>query len=63
ANGSLEVMQRGLDVVMHELYDHMMKILVYRVRVIKSIQRDHGHRIMATSQQSAAMLERIGMLE
>ncbi|GJR86060.1 putative reverse transcriptase domain-containing protein, partial [Tanacetum coccineum] len=53
ADRSLDVMQRGLDVVMHELYDHMMKILVYRVRVIKSIQRDHGHRIMATSQQSA----------
>ncbi|GJX34091.1 hypothetical protein Tco_0245648 [Tanacetum coccineum] len=28
-----------------------------------SLERDHGHRIVATSQQSAAMLERIGTLE
>nr|GEU68166.1 hypothetical protein [Tanacetum cinerariifolium] len=48
-DGSLEVLQRGLDVVMHELYDHMVEILVPRVRVIESFQRDHGHRIMATS--------------
>ncbi|GKA31601.1 hypothetical protein Tco_0717906 [Tanacetum coccineum] len=36
-NGSLEVMQRGLDVVMQELYDHMMEIPVHRVRVIESV--------------------------
>ncbi|GKC71554.1 putative reverse transcriptase domain-containing protein [Tanacetum coccineum] len=63
ADGSLEVMQIGLDVVMHELYDHMVEILVHRVRVIESVQRDQGHRIVATSQQSAAMSERIGTLE
>ncbi|GKD89839.1 hypothetical protein Tco_1365346 [Tanacetum coccineum] len=28
-----------------------------------SLERDHGHRIVATSQQSTAMLERIGMLK
>ncbi|GJX66520.1 hypothetical protein Tco_0300863 [Tanacetum coccineum] len=49
ADGSLEVMQKGLDVVMQELYDHMMEILVHRVRVIESVQRDQGHRIVATS--------------
>ncbi|GJZ83483.1 hypothetical protein Tco_0648656 [Tanacetum coccineum] len=54
---------RGLDVVMQELYDHMVELLVHRVSVIESVQRDQGHRIMATSQQSAAMSERIGMLE
>ncbi|GJZ93472.1 hypothetical protein Tco_0665537 [Tanacetum coccineum] len=63
ANGSLEFMQRGLDVVMQELYDHMVEILVHRVRVIESVQRDQGHRIVATSQQSADMSERIGTLE
>ncbi|GJR43835.1 putative reverse transcriptase domain-containing protein [Tanacetum coccineum] len=60
ADGSLEVMQRGLDVVMQELYDHMVKILIHRVRVIQSVQRDEGHRIKATSQQTAAMSKRIG---
>ncbi|GKB38497.1 hypothetical protein Tco_0883439, partial [Tanacetum coccineum] len=63
ADGSLEVMQRGLDVVMQELYDHMVEISVHRVRVIESVQRDHGHRIVATSQQNTAMSERIGTLE
>ncbi|GKC23945.1 reverse transcriptase domain-containing protein [Tanacetum coccineum] len=37
ADGSLEVMQRGLDVIMQELYDHMVEILVHRVRVIESV--------------------------
>ncbi|GKD74441.1 hypothetical protein Tco_1332723 [Tanacetum coccineum] len=37
ADGSLEVMQRGLDIVMQELYDHMVEIPVHRVRVIESI--------------------------
>nr|GEW57178.1 hypothetical protein [Tanacetum cinerariifolium] len=60
---SLEVMQRGLHVVMQELCDYMVEIPIHRVRVIESVQRDQGHRIMATSQQSAAMSERISTLE
>nr|GEX23173.1 putative reverse transcriptase domain-containing protein [Tanacetum cinerariifolium] len=63
ADGSLEVMQRALDMVMQELYDYMVQIPFYRVRVIESVQRDQGHRIMVTSQQSADMSERIGTLE
>ncbi|GJT59171.1 putative reverse transcriptase domain-containing protein [Tanacetum coccineum] len=63
ADGSLEVTQRGLDVVMHELYDHMVEIPFHRVRVIESVQRDQGHRIVATSQQSASMSESIGTLK
>ncbi|GJX82630.1 putative reverse transcriptase domain-containing protein [Tanacetum coccineum] len=63
ANGSLEVMQKGLDVVMQELYDHMVEILVHRVRVIESVQSDQGHRIGVTSQQSAAMSEMISTLK
>ncbi|GJW34379.1 putative reverse transcriptase domain-containing protein [Tanacetum coccineum] len=60
---SLDAMQRGLDVVMQELYDHMIEILVHRVRVIESIQREQGHRITAASEQSAAMSKRISTLE
>ncbi|GJS45764.1 hypothetical protein Tco_0595885 [Tanacetum coccineum] len=45
------------------LNDHMVEISFHRVIVIESFQSDQGHRIMATSQQSAAMSERIGMLE
>ncbi|GKB21553.1 hypothetical protein Tco_0855476, partial [Tanacetum coccineum] len=41
----------------------MVEIFVRRIRVIESVQRDQGHRMMATSQQSAAMSERIGTLE
>ncbi|GKF08806.1 hypothetical protein Tco_0043030, partial [Tanacetum coccineum] len=33
------------------------------VEVIESVQRDHGHKIIATGQQSADMLERIRELE
>ncbi|GJX40625.1 hypothetical protein Tco_0255615, partial [Tanacetum coccineum] len=33
------------------------------IEVIKSVQRDQGHRIVATRQQSADMLERIGELD
>ncbi|GJS66143.1 putative reverse transcriptase domain-containing protein [Tanacetum coccineum] len=46
ADGSLEVMQRGLDVVMQELYDRMMEIPVHRVGVIESVQRDQRLRGM-----------------
>nr|GEZ46486.1 hypothetical protein [Tanacetum cinerariifolium] len=63
ADGSLEVMQIGLDVVMQEIYDHMVKILVHRVRVIESVQREQGHMIVATSQQSAAMSKMISTSE
>nr|GEZ35714.1 hypothetical protein [Tanacetum cinerariifolium] len=41
-DGSLEVMQRGLDMVMQELYDHMVEIQVHRVRVIESVQKGPG---------------------
>ncbi|GJY93946.1 hypothetical protein Tco_0509728 [Tanacetum coccineum] len=73
ARGTVEI---GVDRVTHpvvrmtllsllerELYYHMVEIPVHRFSVIKSVQRDQGHRIMATSQQSAAMSERIGTLE
>ncbi|GJS74909.1 hypothetical protein Tco_0997671 [Tanacetum coccineum] len=43
ADRSLEVMQRGLDVVMQELYDHMREIPVERIAVIKYAQRSSGY--------------------
>ncbi|GJU94409.1 hypothetical protein Tco_1319165 [Tanacetum coccineum] len=63
ANGSLVVIQRGLDVVMQELYDHMVEILIHRVGVIESVRRDQGYRIVATSHRGAAMSEMTSMLE
>ncbi|GJW80361.1 putative reverse transcriptase domain-containing protein [Tanacetum coccineum] len=53
----------GEDSLELELCDHMVEIPIHRVRVIESVQRDQGHRIVATSQQSVAMSERIGTLE
>ncbi|GKE29923.1 putative reverse transcriptase domain-containing protein, partial [Tanacetum coccineum] len=38
-------------------------ILVYRIQAIESVQRDQGHQIVATGQQSADILERIQELE
>nr|GEU72777.1 reverse transcriptase domain-containing protein [Tanacetum cinerariifolium] len=46
-----------------EDYPDLVNILVHRVRVIESVQRDQGHRIVATSQQGAAILEMICTLE
>nr|GEW49976.1 reverse transcriptase domain-containing protein [Tanacetum cinerariifolium] len=40
-------------------YYHTVEILVHRVQVIKSIQRDQGHKIVATGQYSAVQSERI----
>ncbi|GKB65069.1 hypothetical protein Tco_0921255 [Tanacetum coccineum] len=44
-------------------HDHTVEILIHRVRVIESIQRDQGHRIVASSQQGTVMSERINELE
>ncbi|GJW00185.1 hypothetical protein Tco_1555436, partial [Tanacetum coccineum] len=41
----------------------MEEIPVHRVQAIESVQRDQGHRIVATGQQSADMLEKIRELE
>nr|GEX17963.1 hypothetical protein [Tanacetum cinerariifolium] len=51
------------DSSLEEVYDHMVEIPVHRVKVIKSFQRDQGHRIVATSQQSVSMSEMISMLK
>ncbi|GJS64304.1 reverse transcriptase domain-containing protein [Tanacetum coccineum] len=41
--------------LVQRFHDHTMEILVHRVLAIESIQRDHGHRIIATGQRSADM--------
>ncbi|GJU70705.1 hypothetical protein Tco_1262110 [Tanacetum coccineum] len=57
ARGPIEV---RVDRVTHpRFHDHTEEILVHRVQAIESVQRDPGHRIIATGQQSANMLERI----
>ncbi|GJR24208.1 putative reverse transcriptase domain-containing protein [Tanacetum coccineum] len=63
ADRSREVMPIGLDVVMQELYDHIVEIPVQRIRVIESVHRDQGHRMIVTSQHSVSMSESIGTLE
>ncbi|GJY23260.1 hypothetical protein Tco_0396918 [Tanacetum coccineum] len=65
ARGIIEIRMDkiGLDVVMQELYDHMVEISVRRIKVIESVQRDQGHRMMTARQQSTAMSKRIGTLE
>ncbi|GJV16144.1 hypothetical protein Tco_1361467 [Tanacetum coccineum] len=51
------------DVLRDRGIDARVEIPVRRVQVIESVQRDQGHRIIATRQQSADMLERIRELE
>nr|GEY01769.1 reverse transcriptase [Tanacetum cinerariifolium] len=52
-----------LDCVGITFHDYTVEILVHRVQAIEGIQRDQGHRIVATGQQSTDMLERIEELE
>ncbi|GJT32093.1 hypothetical protein Tco_0922512 [Tanacetum coccineum] len=61
--GVVEVTYETLGDLVKRFHDHTKEILVRRVQVIESVQRDQGHRIVATGQQSADMLERIGELE
>ncbi|GKA32442.1 reverse transcriptase domain-containing protein [Tanacetum coccineum] len=49
--------------LVQRFHDHTEEISVRRVQVIESIQRDQGHRIVVTGQQSTDMLERIRELE
>ncbi|GJV94751.1 hypothetical protein Tco_1546328 [Tanacetum coccineum] len=55
--------ERGLDALVQELHDHLVEIPVRRIRVIETVQRDKGHMMLAASQQSAVMVDRIGVLE
>ncbi|GKD78014.1 hypothetical protein Tco_1340635, partial [Tanacetum coccineum] len=61
--GAVEVTYETLGDLVQRFHDHTKEIPVRRVQVIESVQRDQGHRIVATGQQSADMLERIRELE
>ncbi|GJW97875.1 hypothetical protein Tco_0179683 [Tanacetum coccineum] len=61
--GVVEVMYETLGDLVQRFHDHTDEILVRRVQVTESVQRDHGYRIVATGQQSADILERIRELE
>nr|GEV52465.1 hypothetical protein [Tanacetum cinerariifolium] len=45
-----EVVQIGLDEIVHELHDHLEEIPVWRIRVIESVQIDQGRRMLVASQ-------------
>ncbi|GJV96618.1 putative reverse transcriptase domain-containing protein [Tanacetum coccineum] len=59
----VEVTYETLGDLVQRFHDHTEEIPVRRVQVIKSVQMDQGHRIVATGQQSTDMLERIEELE
>ncbi|GJU25051.1 hypothetical protein Tco_1163672 [Tanacetum coccineum] len=61
--GAVEGTYETLGDLVQRFHDHTVAIPVHRVQAIESIQRDQGHRIMATGQQSADMVERIRELE
>ncbi|GJS73412.1 hypothetical protein Tco_0706253 [Tanacetum coccineum] len=61
--GAIEVTYETLGDLVQRFHDHTVEIPVHRVHVIESIQRDQGHMIVATGQQSVVLLERISELE
>ncbi|GJT83248.1 putative reverse transcriptase domain-containing protein [Tanacetum coccineum] len=61
--GAVEVTYETLGDLVQRFHDHTEEILVHRIQVIESVQRDQGHMIVATGQQSADILERIQELE
>ncbi|GKF37512.1 hypothetical protein Tco_0114270, partial [Tanacetum coccineum] len=61
--GAVEVTYETLGDLVQRFHDHTVEIPVHRVQVIESIQRDQGHRIVASSQQGTVMSERISELE
>ncbi|GJU06360.1 putative reverse transcriptase domain-containing protein [Tanacetum coccineum] len=61
--GAVKVTYETLGDLVQRFHDHTVEILVHRVQVINSIQRDQGHMIVATGQQGAILSERISELE
>ncbi|GJR81868.1 hypothetical protein Tco_0152653 [Tanacetum coccineum] len=60
---AIEVTYETLGEFVQRFHDHTMEIPIHRVQIIESIQRDQGHMIVATGQQSAVLSERISELE
>ncbi|GJR75631.1 hypothetical protein Tco_0087996, partial [Tanacetum coccineum] len=63
ADGAVNVTYRTLEGLVQRFHNHTMEIPTHQIQVIKSVQKDQGHRFVATSQQSTTMSERIDMLE
>ncbi|GJX57213.1 hypothetical protein Tco_0287110 [Tanacetum coccineum] len=61
--GAVEVTYETLGDLVQRFHDHTEEIPVHHVLVIESVQRDQGHRIIATGHQSADMSEGIRELE
>ncbi|GKB75437.1 hypothetical protein Tco_0942332, partial [Tanacetum coccineum] len=62
-DGSQEVVQIGLDMVMRELYDHMVKIPIDRITGIEAGQRESEASSLISARERAAMSERIRTLK
>ncbi|GKC29883.1 hypothetical protein Tco_1037177, partial [Tanacetum coccineum] len=62
-DGSRELVQVGLDIVVQELYDHMVEIPVLRITYIESVQASQGYEIFVAYEQRAVMSDRIRVLE
>ncbi|GKC59344.1 hypothetical protein Tco_1086942, partial [Tanacetum coccineum] len=61
--GAIEVTYEMLGDLVQRFHDHTVEIPVHQVQVIKSIQRDQGHKIVATGYQSVVQSKRISELE
>ncbi|GJX78308.1 putative reverse transcriptase domain-containing protein [Tanacetum coccineum] len=61
--GAVEVTYETLGDLVKRFHHHTEEISVHRVQDIESVQKDQGHRIVATGHQSVDMLERIRELE
>ncbi|GJX45168.1 hypothetical protein Tco_0261844 [Tanacetum coccineum] len=59
ADGVVEVTYETLGDLVQRFHDHTLDILANRIQVIESVQRDQGHRIAVTSQQSATKSESV----
>nr|GEU64655.1 putative reverse transcriptase domain-containing protein [Tanacetum cinerariifolium] len=60
---AVKVTYETLGDLVQRFHDHTVKIPDHRIQAIEGIQRDQGHRIIATGQQSTNMLEWIRELE
>ncbi|GJT36818.1 hypothetical protein Tco_0936683 [Tanacetum coccineum] len=61
--GAIKVTYETLRDLVQRFHDHTVEIPGHRVQVIEGIQRDQGHMIVVTGQQSDVLSERISELE
>nr|GEV52475.1 hypothetical protein [Tanacetum cinerariifolium] len=61
--GAVEITYKTLGDLVQRFHDHTVEIPVHCVQAIDGIQRDQGHKIVATGQKITDMLERIREME